>query len=100
LIQTVFQTQDCASIIQPASELAIDIVEQEMLDNQTIDLSLEVIPYKENICFNDYGPSHTFKEQVNSIQDLTVATSVLDTVSSYFNQLGSVAVDAIQQKRE
>jgi len=100
LIQTVLLEQDCAPIIQPASQFSIDLVEQEMIDNQTIDLGLEVIPYKENVCFNDYGPSHTFREQVANIQDPAVAVSVFDTVTSYFNQLGSVAVDAIQQQRE
>lgn len=100
LIQTVLLAQDCAPIIQPASELAIDLVEQEVIANQTIDPALEVIPYKENVCFNDYGPSHTFRQQVESIQDPTVAVSVFDTVTNYFNQLGAVAVDAIQQQRE
>lgn len=100
LIQTVLLAQDCAPIIQPASEFAIDIVEQEVIANQTIDPSLEVIPYKENICFNDYGPSHTFRQQVENIQDPTVAVSVFDTVTNYFNQLGAVAIDAIQQQRE
>lgn len=100
LIQTVLLEQDCAPIIQPASELAIDIVEQEVAANQTIDPALEVIPYKENVCFSDYGPSHTFRQQVENIQDPTVAVSVFDTVTSYFDQLGSIAIDAIQQQRE
>jgi len=100
LIQTVLLAQSCAPIIQPASELAIELVDQEMVANQTIDLALEVIPYKENVCFNDYGPSHTFREQIANIQDATVAVSVFDTITSYFNQLGSVAVDAVQQQRE
>jgi hypothetical protein len=47
-----------------------------------------------------YGPAHSFLEQVERIQDPSIATSVLDMVNLYVNQLTSSAVDVIQQQRE
>lgn len=92
--------QDCTPILAPDSEVAIELIQEDIAAQQTIDLGLEVIPYTNNVCFNTYGPSHTFKQQVDNIQDPVVATSVFDAVSNYFNQLSAGAADAIQQQRE
>ncbi len=104
LIQTVLLAQDCAPITSPDSEVAIGLIQEDIAVHQMIDLDLEPIPWTNNVCFNSYGPSHTFTEQVQNIQDPAVAVSVFDTVTTYFNQLtnqiAAGAADAIQQQRE
>ncbi len=100
MIQTVLLAQSCDPIIAPDSDVAIDLIQEDIAAQQTIDLVAEVIPYASNVCFNTYGPSHTFKQQIENIQEATVATSVFDTVSIYADQLGSIALDAVQEYRE
>lgn len=98
LIQTVFQEQDCAPIIQPASELSIDLIEQDIATNQTIDPSMQVIPFESNVCFMQYGPAHEFTQQIQRVSNQSVLDSIYNSVATYMTNLDTVVMDAVMQK--
>lgn len=98
LIQTVLLAQDCAPIIQPASELSIDLIEQDIATNQTIDPTMQVIPFESNVCFMQYGPAHEFTQQIQRVTNPSILDSIYDSVATYMTDLDAIVVDTVMQK--
>lgn len=94
------QAQSCAPILVEDEEFAVDFIKEEIEQNNTIDPAAMVIPWESNVCFMEYGPSHSFIEQIQRIQDQDMSLSLFDMINNYINQLSQSAVDAVQRGRE
>lgn len=96
VIQNILTNASCEPVLAGDAQEAVDEVIQDISQNQ-IDPALSVIPFEENACFMTYGPSQTFTQQINSLDNLTVLDSVYATVNTYMAGLQGLVPDTTKR---